>query len=102
MQHTVRTTDEMDSTTPEERYSLVAICSHCHEPHYFTGSKERSSQTAGEVCEHCKGTQFYGMQSRLRLTLQRQNEKDVLADGSRLLRYNRNKGVLGIWQNQNN
>jgi hypothetical protein len=60
----VPTTDEMDKTTPEERYKLVALCSHCHEPHYFTGSKDRDTQTKSEVCTHCKGTQFYGMQSQ--------------------------------------
>lgn len=55
----VPTTDEMDSTTPEERYKLVAICAKCGEPHYFTGSRERSSQTDGEVCK-CGSKQFVG------------------------------------------
>lgn len=60
----VLTTDEMDHTTPEERYALVAICDKCEKPHYFTGSKERSSQPAGEKCEHCGGTSFYGLISQ--------------------------------------
>lgn len=61
----VPTTDEMDSTTPEERYKLVAMCSHCHEPHYFTGSAERTGdQTKGEVCDHCGHKQFYGLISQ--------------------------------------
>ena len=56
------TTDEMDKTTPEDRYKLVAICSSCHEPHYFTGDRERFLQTEGEVCE-CGGENFYDMKS---------------------------------------
>ena len=61
---TIPTTDEMDKTTAEERYKLVAICTGCNEPHYFTGSKERFSQTTGEVCNHCEGTSFTGLQSQ--------------------------------------
>ena len=57
------TTDEMDKTTPEERYSLVAICGKCHEPHYFTGSKDRFLQLHGEVCE-CGSTNFYDLRSQ--------------------------------------
>lgn len=57
------TTDEMDHTTPEERYKLVAICDSCHQPHYFTGSPDRMNQTAGEVCE-CGGKSFYDMRSQ--------------------------------------
>lgn len=61
----VPTTDEMDSTTAEERYKLVALCSHCHEPHYFTGSRERTGgQTKGEKCSHCGSEQFYGLISQ--------------------------------------
>lgn len=60
--YTGPTTDEMDHTTPEDRYKLVAICSSCHQPHYFTGSRERFSQTKDEVCE-CGGTSFYDMRS---------------------------------------
>lgn len=61
---TVPTTDEMDHTTPEERYKLVAICRGCNEPHYFTGSRDRFSQTTGEVCQHCGGKSFEGLQSQ--------------------------------------
>ena len=59
----VPTTDEMDETTPEERYALVAICDKCHEPHYFTGKRERFTQTQGEICK-CGSKSFYGMQSQ--------------------------------------
>jgi thymidine kinase len=60
--YTGPTTDEMDHTTPEERYKLVAICGKCHEPHYFTGSKDRFMQTTGEVCQ-CGGRSFYDLRS---------------------------------------
>ncbi len=60
----IPTTDEMDKTTPEERYKLVAICNGCSEPHYFTGSTERNSQTDGEVCSNCGGKQFSGLISQ--------------------------------------
>lgn len=59
----VPTTDEMDETTPEDRYKLVAICDKCHEPHYFTGKHERFSQTSDEICK-CGGRSFYGLQSQ--------------------------------------
>lgn len=59
----IPTTDEMDKTTPEERYALVAICSACHEPHYFTGDRQRTMQLDGEVCE-CGSKSFYGLQSQ--------------------------------------
>lgn len=59
----VPTTDEMDETTPEERYKLVAICDKCHEPHYFTGSHKRFLQATGEICK-CGGKSFYGVQSQ--------------------------------------
>jgi hypothetical protein len=62
-EYTGPTTDKMDHTTPEERYALVAICSSCHQPHYFTGSKDRMLQTTGEVCE-CGGKSFYDMRSQ--------------------------------------
>lgn len=59
----VPTTDEMDETTPEERYALVAICDKCHEPHYFTGNHERFLATSGEICK-CGGKSFYGVQTQ--------------------------------------
>ena len=59
----VPTTDEMDETTPEERYKLVAICGSCHEPHFFTGNRERFLQTHGEKCK-CGGTSFYDLRSQ--------------------------------------
>ncbi len=59
----VPTTDEMDETTPEERYKLVAICDKCHEPHYFTGKRERFNQTSDEICK-CGNKSFYGLQSQ--------------------------------------
>lgn len=55
----VPTTDEMDHTTPEERYKLVVLCADCNEWHHFTGSKERFSQTDGEKCQ-CGSTRFVG------------------------------------------
>jgi len=55
----VPTTDEMDHTTPEERYLLVVLCAICREWHHFTGSKERNSQTDGEQCQ-CGSKQFVG------------------------------------------
>ncbi|CAN5693777.1 hypothetical protein BH23PAT2_BH23PAT2_08290 [soil metagenome] len=59
----VPTTDEMDETIPGERYKLVAICSACHEPHYFTGSHKRFLQTAGEICK-CGSKSFYDLKSQ--------------------------------------
>jgi len=53
----IPTTDEMDHTTPEERYKLVAICLGCSEPHYFTGSRDRFSQKKDEVCK-CGSKRF--------------------------------------------
>lgn len=55
----VPTTDEMDSTTPEDRYKLVAMCTNGHW-HHFTGSRERFSQTEGEKCGECGVASFYG------------------------------------------
>lgn len=60
----VPTTDEMDHTTPEERYALQARCKECHEVHKFTGSRERFNQLEGEVCEHCGSKQFYSLVSQ--------------------------------------
>lgn len=59
----IPTTDEMDKTTPTDRYSLVAICTNCNEPHYFTGSPERFNQLQGEVCS-CGSKQFTGLISQ--------------------------------------
>lgn len=59
----VPTTDEMDETTPEERYKLVAICDKCHEPHFFTGDHKRFLQTQGEICK-CGGKSFYDLRSQ--------------------------------------
>lgn len=53
------TTDEMDKTTPEERYKLVALCAECSEWHHFTGSKDRFLQLTGEVCK-CGSKRFIG------------------------------------------
>jgi hypothetical protein len=55
----IPTTDEMDHTTPEERYQLVALCADCRNWHHFTGSAGRMSQTTGEVCE-CGSSKFVG------------------------------------------
>lgn len=60
----VPTTDEMDHTTPEERYKLQARCKGCHEVHKFIGSKDRDNQLKGEVCASCGGTSFYSMCSQ--------------------------------------
>lgn len=57
------TTDQMDKTTPEERYKLVAICGKCHEPHFFTGNRDRFLQTHGEVCK-CGGQSFYDVRTQ--------------------------------------
>ena len=58
----VPTTDEMDETTPEERYKLVAFCLGCFEWHHFTGSKDRFLQLHGEVCK-CGSRNFTEMRS---------------------------------------
>lgn len=55
----VLTTDQMDHTTPEERYKLVMLCANCREWHHFTGSKDRKGQTDGEQCK-CGSTRFVG------------------------------------------
>lgn len=57
------TTDEMDKTTPEERYKLVALCTKCGEWHFFEGSKDRFLQTHNEVCE-CGGKSFTELRSQ--------------------------------------
>lgn len=57
------TTDEMDSTTPEDRYKLVAICTKCCEWHFFTGSRDRMLQLQGEECE-CGSTTFTELRSQ--------------------------------------
>ena len=59
----VPTTDEMDETTPEDRYRLVAFCISCFEWHFFTGSRDRGSQLRGEVCK-CGGHSFTEMRSQ--------------------------------------
>lgn len=46
----IPTTNEMDHTTPAERYKLVVLCADCHEWHHFTGSKTRFMQLDGEKC----------------------------------------------------
>lgn len=53
------TTDEMDHTTPEERYKLVVLCADCDNWHHFTGSADRKSATDGEQCE-CGSKRFVG------------------------------------------
>lgn len=58
-EYTGPTTDEMDHTTPEDRYKLVAMCEKGHW-HHFTGSKDRFSQTTGEACSECGSTKFIG------------------------------------------
>lgn len=55
---TAPTTDQMDSTTPEERYKLVAQCNGCDEWKHFTGDPMKVSQTTGLVCDHCGSKQF--------------------------------------------
>lgn len=57
------TTDEMDETTPEERYKLVALCKKCFEWHFFTGSRDRQLQLYGETCK-CGGQDFTEMRSQ--------------------------------------
>lgn len=59
----VPTTDEMDETTPEERYKLVALCMSCFEWHFFTGSKDRMLQLKGEQCK-CGGHNFTELRSQ--------------------------------------
>jgi hypothetical protein len=55
----IPTTDEMDHTTPEERYQLVVLCAECRNWHHFTGDKDRNSQTDSEQCE-CGSKRFAG------------------------------------------
>lgn len=56
----VPTTDEMDKTTPEDRYKLVAMCDNRHW-HHFTGSRDRiGNQLEGESCPECGTTKFIG------------------------------------------
>jgi hypothetical protein len=56
------TTDEMDQTTPEDRYKLVALCQKCWEWHFFTGGSDRNRQTEGEICV-CGGKRFDELRS---------------------------------------
>jgi hypothetical protein len=63
VENRVPTTDEMDSTTPEDRYKLVAFCLGCFEWHFFTGSKDRFLQLQGEVCQ-CGSKQFAELRSQ--------------------------------------
>lgn len=75
------TTDQMDSTTPEERYKLVAMCENCAGWQFFTGSKYeqvngqtvlRDSQVDNLVCSDdvlrkkigCGGTKWRGLISQ--------------------------------------
>jgi hypothetical protein len=53
MQSNVPTTDEMDKTTPADRYKLVGQCSHCDEFVYFTGSPDVMAQGKDVECTHC-------------------------------------------------
>lgn len=55
----IPTTDEMDHTTPEDRYQLVVLCADCRSWHHFTGARGRGSQTDGEKCE-CGSSRFAG------------------------------------------
>lgn len=57
--YTGPTTDEMDHTTPEDRYKLVVACVNGHW-HHFTGSRDRFSQTEGETCGECGTKNFLG------------------------------------------
>lgn len=59
----VPTTDEMDETTAEDRYKLVALCTSCYEWHFFTGSRDRFLQLQGEKCK-CGGTSFTELRSQ--------------------------------------
>ena len=55
----IPTTDEMDHTTPEDRYKLVAECSSCGHWQHFTGSAENvGNQTKGVKCDNCGGHSF--------------------------------------------
>lgn len=56
------TTDEMDETTPEDRYKLVAFCLSCFNWHHFTGSRDRMLQLQGEVCA-CGSSHFTELRS---------------------------------------
>lgn len=56
----IPTTDEMDKTTPTERYALVAQCTSCGEWLHFIGSQDKASQTSGLQCT-CGGKQFTGL-----------------------------------------
>jgi hypothetical protein len=51
------TTDQMDKTTPDDRYRLVVRCSDCREWHHFVGNRDRFSQTTGEQCK-CGSNRF--------------------------------------------
>lgn len=54
----IPTTNEMDSTTDEDRYKLVAQCNDCDEWKHFTGDPMKTTQTTGLVCDNCGGTRF--------------------------------------------
>lgn len=58
-EYTGPTTDEMDHTTPEDRYKLVIMCVNSHW-HHFTGGRERKNQTDGEQCSECGTKSFIG------------------------------------------
>lgn len=60
----IPTTDEMDETTPEERYKLVMLCLGCAEWHWFTGARDRFTQSQGERCRHCGSGRFTELRSQ--------------------------------------
>lgn len=54
----IPTTDEMDHTTPEDRYKLVAQCNSCDEWLHFKGDPMKTIQTTGLTCDNCGGHSF--------------------------------------------
>lgn len=54
----IPTTDQMDSTTPEERPKLVAMCEKCGTWKPFTLKEHAINTYAGLVCDNDKSTNF--------------------------------------------
>lgn len=54
----ILTTDQMDSTTPEDRRKLVAMCDNCGHWQFFIRKDGGMSSTRGVSCEKCQGTAF--------------------------------------------
>jgi hypothetical protein len=61
----VKTTDQMDSTDPEDRKKLAAMCEHCGTWKHFKRKEVPGNRltrgSAGQVCDNCGHDQFIGL-----------------------------------------